>query len=280
MIQSDTYSTIAQAIEYIRQQAAHQPSLEEVALAVGLSEYHLQRTFRAWAGVSPKRFLQFLTKEHALSRLHDCEDLLTVSLGSGLSGPGRLHDLMVSCEAMTPGEIKLQGAGMTIEFGLANSPFGRALAAWTDWGVCHLAFIEPDPLTAHDLVSACWPRARLVRNDPGAGHLMSRIFPQQASTEPVHLLLKGTNFQIKVWEALLGVGSAQVTSYAHLARLTGQPRAHRSVGTALAANRLAYLIPCHRVIRGNGEVGVYHWGSTRKLAMLAWESAQADSPKR
>ncbi|MEJ2405013.1 MAG: methylated-DNA--[protein]-cysteine S-methyltransferase [Candidatus Thiodiazotropha sp.] len=223
---ADTYTTIARAINYIRQQAFRQPSLAEIAAAVGLSEYHLQRTFRTWTGVSPKRFLQFLTKEYALSRLHESGDLLNLSLDIGLSGPGRLHDLMVTCEAMTPGEIRRGGEGVSLDFGLAESPFGPVLIAWSNRGICHLSFHETADL-------------------------------------PVQALLR----------------DAKIVSYSTLARLAGQPKAQRSVGTALAANRLAYLIPCHRVIRGTGEVGAYHWGSTRKLAILAWEAAQADITK-
>jgi AraC family transcriptional regulator, regulatory protein of adaptative response / methylated-DNA-[protein]-cysteine methyltransferase len=276
---ADTYTTIARAINYIRQRAFRQPSLAEIAAAVGLSEYHLQRTFRTWTGVSPKRFLQFLTKEYALSRLHESGDLLNLSLDIGLSGPGRLHDLMVTCEAMTPGEIRRGGEGVSLDFGLAESPFGPALIAWSNRGICHLSFHETADLPVQALLRESWPQARFVANQSGAQRLMTRIFPRQPGNERIHLLLKGSNFQIKVWEALLGIGSAQIVSYSTLARLAGQPKAQRSVGTALAANRLAYLIPCHRVIRGTGEVGAYHWGSTRKLAILAWEAAQAEITK-
>ncbi len=276
---ADTYTTIAHAISYIRQQAFRQPSLAEIAEAVGLSEYHLQRTFRAWAGVSPKRFLQFLTKEYALSRLRESGDLLNLSLDIGLSGPGRLHDLMVTCEAMTPGEIRRGGAGMSVEFAQVTSPFGPALIAWSNRGICHLSFHETAELPVLALLAESWPHARFVPNPSEALRLMDRIFPPQPANQRIHLLLKGSNFQIKVWEALLGIGSSQIASYGTLARLAGQPKAQRSVGTALAANRLAYLIPCHRVIRGTGETGTYHWGSTRKLAILAWEAAQADITK-
>ncbi|MET0028965.1 MAG: bifunctional helix-turn-helix domain-containing protein/methylated-DNA--[protein]-cysteine S-methyltransferase [Candidatus Thiodiazotropha sp.] len=276
----DTYTTVALAIDFIRQHALHQPSLAEVADAVGLSESHLQRTFHAWAGISPKRFLQFLTKEYALSRLRESADLLNLSLDIGLSGPGRLHDLMVTSEALTPGEIKRGGGGMELRYGQAACPFGNALVAWSERGVCHLSFHEAGNIPALAVLSQSWPHARFANDQQAAERLMSDIFPTQPGKRHLHLLLKGSNFQLKVWEALLGVGSAQIATYSTLARLAGQPKAHRSVGTALAANRIAYLIPCHRIIRSNGAPGTYHWGGTRKLAMLAWEGAQADPPKQ
>ncbi|MET0067476.1 MAG: bifunctional helix-turn-helix domain-containing protein/methylated-DNA--[protein]-cysteine S-methyltransferase [Candidatus Thiodiazotropha sp.] len=276
----DSYATITQAIEFIRQHALQHPSLAEVAHAVGLSQYHLQRTFHAWAGISPKRFLQFLTKEYALSRLRESSDLLNLSLDLGLSGPGRLHDLMVSCEALTPGEIKRGGADIDLHYGRADSPFGAALLAWSGRGISHLSFHDQGKIPALALLSQSWPHAQFHHDAAGAERLISDIFPTQPGVRQLHLLLKGTNFQIKVWEALLGIGSAQIATYSTLARLTGQPKAHRSVGSALAANRIGYLIPCHRVIRSSGEPGSYHWGSTRKLAMLAWEGAQADRPEQ
>lgn len=263
------YETVARAIRFIRANARHQPSLAEIAAAVHLSEHHLQRTFSAWAGISPKRFLQFLTKEHARAALRRSEDLLSVTLETGLSSPGRLHDLMVSCEAMTPGEVKRKGAGLTVGYGVGDTPFGPALIAWTPRGVCHLAFDDDERA-----LCARWPAARMARDDGEAERLTTLIFPATPRPGALHLLLHGTNFQLKVWEALLTIPPGRLLSYGQLARSIGRPKAHRSVAHAVAANPIGLLIPCHRVIRGSGEVGEYHWGSERKAAIQAWEAAR------
>lgn len=268
------YAVVARAIEYISASALAQPSLAEIARAVHVSEYHLQRVFAAWAGISPKRFLQFLTKEHAKQALRESADLLSATAAAGLSSPGRLHDLLVSCEAMTPGEIKARGAGVTIGHGLAPTPFGLALAGWTPRGLCHLAFCDGDEEAHVAELIAQWPAATLRRDDVEAAAYVERMFPETPGRGRLHLVLRGTNFQLKVWEALLSIEPAQVVSYGQLAALAGAPRAQRAVGGALAANTLAYLIPCHRVIRESGEVGNYRWGSARKRAMLAWEAGQ------
>ncbi|MCG8486213.1 MAG: methylated-DNA--[protein]-cysteine S-methyltransferase [Chromatiales bacterium] len=276
-VKQNHYLVIARAIEYIRANLRRQPSLGEIAVAVNLSEYHLQRVFSEWAGISPKRFLQYLTKEYARRSLLTSQDLLTTSLESGLSGPGRLHDLMITCEAMTPGEIKQQGQGLCINYGVAGSPFGIAMIAWTERGIVALSFHDLDhPELSHGLQQT-WPMAELQRNDPEAGLLINRIFSRNPESARFHLLMKGSNFQIKVWEALLNIGTSQLISYTTMAQLAGSPKAHRAAGTALAQNRIAFLIPCHRVIRSDGETGIYHWGDSRKLALLAWEAAQRDS---
>jgi len=275
------YECIARAIEYLREQAHHQPSLAAVAAEVGLSEYHFQRLFSRWAGVSPKRFLQYLTKERARQALSRSGSLLDATFEAGLSSPGRLHDLMISCEAMTPGEVKAQGYGLTIHYGCAATPFGMALLGWTSRGVCHLDFgvsVCQQPEIA--LIQA-WPQARFRVDDPGAEQLARQIFrtgPDEwrSPTEPLHLLLRGTNFQLKVWEALLRIGSGELVCYSQLAALAGSPRASRAVGTALAANRIGYLIPCHRVIREGGEIGQFRWGSERKVLMQGWEASQQE----
>jgi AraC family transcriptional regulator of adaptative response/methylated-DNA-[protein]-cysteine methyltransferase len=273
-VQQDRYLLIARAIDYIRSNLRHQPSLSDIATAVHLSEYHLQRVFSEWAGISPKRFLQYLTKEYARNALLRSDDLLSASLESGLSGPGRLHDLMVTCEAMSPGEIKQQGQGLYINYGVASSPFGIAMIAWSERGIVALSFHDLNhPELSHGLQQT-WPLAELRRNDHQAGDMISRIFRCNSNSERFHLLMKGSNYQIKVWEALLNIGTSQLVSYATLARMAGSPKAHRAAGTALAENRIAYLIPCHRVIRSDGEAGIYHWGKSRKLALLAWEAAQ------
>lgn len=272
------YETVAQAIRFIRQNARQQPGLEEIAAHIGLSPSHLQRIFSTWAGISPKRFLQYLTREHARSLLRQSHDVLAAAHASGLSGPGRLHDLMIACDAVTPGEVRAHGEGLEITYGFGLTPFGRVIAGTTQRGLCHLHFTTGD-----DMVSAIaalhdeWPQARLLHDDSALAATIARLFavgtlrePQQA---PLHLLLRGTNFQIKVWEALLKIPGGEIVSYQTLAAMIGNPQAGRAVGTALAQNRIALLIPCHRVIRESGDIGQYRWGSERKNALLAFESA-------
>ncbi len=266
------YEVVAQAIRYLRAQALRQPTLAEVAQAVHLSEYHLQRVFAAWAGISPKRFLQYLTKAYALQALREAQDVLSVTQASGLSSASRLHDLMVSCEAMTPGEIKSGGAGVVLGWGQADTPFGTALVGWTARGLCYLAFLDGDAALRHQELCAAWPAAQLQCDDREAQRLMDQVFPGTPQPGRLHLLLRGTNFQLKVWEALLRLPPGRRLSYTQLATLAGTPKAQRAVGSALAANPIAYLIPCHRVIRESGDSGHYRWGDERKVAMLAWEA--------
>ena len=269
------YTVVAQAIRYLRAHARAQPPLAEVAAAVHLSEFHLQRVFARWAGISPKRFLQYLSKEHAQAALRASADVLQASAAAGLSGPGRLHDLMVSCEAMTPGEIRSGGAGVTVGWGQADTPLGTALAGWTARGLCHLAFVDGDAAQRYGELRAAWPAAQLQADDAAAQRLLDQVFAAAPQPGRLHLLLRGTNFQLKVWEALLRLPSGQRVSYTQLAALAGAPRAQRAVGSALAANTIAYLIPCHRVIRESGDSGHYRWGDERKVALLAWEAARA-----
>lgn len=265
------YAAVARAIAFIRANAARQPTLAEIAAAAHLSEFHLQRLFSAWAGLSPKRFLQYLTKEHARAALRASAGVLDAALGAGLSGPGRLHDLMVSCEALTPGEIRALGAGVELSHGFAATPCGDALFGWTARGICHLAFCDDDHEARIDALRDDWPAARPRRDDEAARALAARVFPAAPAPGRLHLLLRGTNFQIKVWEALLRTPPATLVSYGQLAAGAGAPRAQRAVGSALAANPIAYLIPCHRVIREDGESGAYRWGADRKLALRVWE---------
>jgi len=271
----DHYGMVARAIAYIRGNSQGQPSLKEVSASLGLSEFHLQRVFSEWAGVSPKRFLQYVTKEHAKQALRRSGDVLSAALASGLSGPGRLHDLMVSCEAMSPGEIKALGAGLEIRYGRVPTPFGDALIAWTERGICRIEFLDAGTEDgAANALGELWPAASMVRDEARALRLAARIFRADTSAGPLHLMLRGTNFQIKVWEALLRVAPGEAVSYSQLARMAGVDKAPRAVGSALGKNAIAYLIPCHRVIRETGEIGSYHWGSDRKAALLAWEAAQ------
>jgi AraC family transcriptional regulator of adaptative response/methylated-DNA-[protein]-cysteine methyltransferase len=269
-----TYAVVAEAIRFLQAHAGRQPDLDTLAAHVGLSAFHLQRVFSQWAGISPKRFLQYLTKEHARRCLLASRGVLDAALSAGLSGPGRLHDLMVSCEAVTPGQLGARGEGLVVRYGFTATPLGEVLAGVTPRGICHLRFVEAGERDA--AVAALrreWPLAAFQRDDAAVTRLGRRLFDRFAEPEPLSVLLKGTNFQIKVWEALLQVPPGAVISYGDLAGLVGNPRAHRAAGTAMAQNRIAVLIPCHRVIRESGDTGLYHWGTERKRALLVWEQA-------
>lgn len=269
-----TYALVAEAIRFLQAHAGRQPDLETIAAHVGLSAFHLQRVFSQWAGISPKRFLQYLTKEHARRCLLASRGVLDAALSCGLSGPGRLHDLMVSCEAVTPGQLGARGEGLEVRYGFTVTPLGEMLAGITPRGICHLRFVEAGERDA--AVAALrreWPLAAFRRDDAAVTRLGRQLFDRFAEREPLSVLLKGTNFQIKVWEALLQVPAGAVISYTDLAGLVGNPRAYRAAGTAMAQNRIAVLIPCHRVIRESGDTGLYHWGTERKRALLVWEQA-------
>jgi len=282
MYDARDYRRIEQAINFLAQRAREQPRLEQVAAHVGLSAYHFQRLFRRWAGISPKRFLQYLTAEHARALLHASRSALDASLASGLSGTGRLHDLMVAIHAATPGDIKSRGAGLSIDYGVHASPFGECLIAVTERGVCGVEFLDPlAQRAALARLAAAWPAANLRERPDVTRAVAQRLFNARANGRaPLSLYLRGTNFQIKVWEALLRVPSGSVVSYEDLARAAGRPAATRAAASAVAQNAIAYLIPCHRVIRKSGAIGEYRWGSERKHALMAWEEARADSRVR
>lgn len=277
MQEQTDYERIEAAIHYLETNVTEQPDLKEVAAHVGLSEYHFQRLFSRWAGVSPKRFLQYLTVQHAKQLLEESHSLLDTTYETGLSSPGRLHDLFVTLEAMTPGEYKQQGAGLTIKYGFHASPFGEFMLAVTERGVCSMLFVQENKrqMALHDLVKA-WPKAMLQEDTAVTHPIASRIFQPGTLKQqvPPKLLVKGTNFQVKVWQALLQVKAGTAVSYTTLAHLMGSPKAVRAAGTAIGKNPIAYLIPCHRVIRSVGSFGNYRWGTTRKKAMLGWEAAQ------
>jgi AraC family transcriptional regulator of adaptative response/methylated-DNA-[protein]-cysteine methyltransferase len=271
---SEDYLRIEQAILYLENHAHTQPELGEIASAVGLSEYHFQRIFSRWAGISPKRFLQFLTKEGAKELLAQSENLLDTTYGVGLSSLGRLHDLFVTTEAVTPGEYKSGGAGLTIRYGLHDTPFGKALIGTTERGICHLSFVQTSEGKAIDTLVVEWQQARMVEDHKATAPLVEPIFDlSKRGNTPLRLHLRGTNFQLKVWEALMRIPPGAVTSYEGLAAQAGRPRASRAVGTALGRNPIAVLIPCHRVIRKLGEFGNYRYGAVRKKALLAKEFA-------
>lgn len=274
---SQDYERVEQAILFLEENFRRQPSLEEVAKAVGLSEFHFQRLFGRWVGISPKRFLQFLTKEYAKRLLEDSRDVLDVAYSSGLSGPGRLHELFVTCEAMTPGEYRHGGQGIRISYGFHPSPFGRFMLAVTERGICALRFVrEGGEEASVTSLRRNWPNAELSRNQSATAPLAGRVFcvPQRESSAPLHLFVHGTNFQIKVWEALLKIPLGKVVSYEDVAHFIGVPGATRAVGSAVGANPIPFLIPCHRVIRKIGEFGNYGEGPQRKKAILGWEAAQ------
>jgi AraC family transcriptional regulator of adaptative response/methylated-DNA-[protein]-cysteine methyltransferase len=277
---SKDYRRIEQAIQYLEKHAHAQPELSEIASAVGLSEYHFQRIFSRWAGISPKRFLQFLTKEGAKELLARSENLLDTTYGVGLSSLGRLHDLFVTTEAVTPGEYKSGGAGLTIRYGLHDTPFGKALIGVTERGICHLGFVQDSEGKAIDTLVSDWQQAKMIEDHRATAPLVEPIFDlDKRGNTPLRLHLRGTNFQLKVWEALLRIPPGAVTSYEGLAAQAGRPGASRAVGTALGRNPVAVLIPCHRVIRKLGEFGNYRYGALRKKALLGWEAAQI-SPER
>ena len=278
---AEDYEQIAQAIAFIRDNAVLQPSLEQIASHVGLSSWHFQRKFKAWVGVSPKRFLEFLTVQHAKELLDRSASVLDASLYLGLSGPGRLHDQFVNIEAVTPGQYKHLGGGLHIRYGIHSSPFGPMLLALTDKGICELAFGSEEILEKEaEVLVKRWPAARICHDTHRTSPTADRLFsPSNGSRDGresgFRLFVKGTNFQINVWRALLRVPEGSLISYKQLAQLTGNPAAVRATASAVGANPVSYLIPCHRILRSSGELGGYHWGVERKKALIAWDSARA-----
>ncbi len=272
------YQRIEQAIDYIAGNYQRQPSLEEIAAKVSLSPFHFNRLFKQWAGITPKQFLMFVTLQAAKGNLNGRSSVLDAAIASGLSGPGRLHDLFVTVEAVTPGEYKTGGKDLCIQHGVTDSPFGRCSIAQTDRGICHLAF-GADAINQNNLQAELekrWPSAELRKDEQATTDAARRIFYQAAQDgrRDLRLLVKGTNFQLKVWRALLSLEAGETTTYSSIAKQIGQPSAMRAVGNAVGRNAIAFLIPCHRVLRANGSLGGYRWGTKRKLAMLAWEAAR------
>lgn len=269
------YDRIARAITFIVDQASRQPSLNEIAAHVHLSPFHFQRLFCRWAGVTPKRFLQVLTVEHAKQLLRESAPLLEVSHALGLSSASRLYDHFVQLEAATPGEYKNGGVQLTIEYGVHDTPFGKAFIAVTTRGICRLAFFDDSTLAEQlDALRQQWPRAAVRHHPRHTAALMKNIFNGKPTCDrPLSLYVAGTNFQISVWKALLQIPPGAVTSYSQIATAIGHPDSARAVGTAIGANPVALLIPCHRVIRQSGNLGGYRWGETRKLAIHAREAA-------
>lgn len=271
------YARIEKALAYIAAHAEAQPELDDIAAASGLSSFHFQRLFTRWVGVSPKKFLQFLTLDRAKACLAESASVLDATYASGLSAPSRLHDLFVTHEAVTPGEFKRRGEGLEIAYGWASSPFGDALILATTRGICGLAF-ELDGGRAATLsdMKARWPLARFVADEARVARLGRAIFEPRRG-DRLDLVLYGSPFQIKVWEALLRIPQGALVSYdAVAAAVFGAAKGARAIGSAVGDNPISYLIPCHRVIRKSGAINDYHWGRERKLALIGWEAARRE----
>lgn len=269
------YQRIERAIRYLAENMEGQPSLDDLAAAVDLSPFYLQRLFRRLAGVTPKQFLQHLTVEKAKDALDASQSVLDASMAAGLSGPARLHDHFVTLEAMTPGEYKAGGEGLQIRYGVAPTPFGEMFVAQTPRGICALSFSESAGAEESQALGNQWVAADISRDDALAASTAQRIFEGGSHETPLRVVAAGTNFQIRVWRALLEVPFGSVRTYQQIAQAIGDPNSSRAVGNALAANPIAYLIPCHRVILSTGAVGQYRWQPFRKRALLAWERSRS-----
>ena len=277
------YDRIADAIEFYKSNFREQPSLEDVAGHVHLSPFHFQRMFKEWAGVTPKQFLQYLTLEHAkeILKREPGATLFDAAFETGLSGTGRLHDLFIKIEGMTPGEYKNGGEELRIRYDYAESPFGLLLVGSTYKGICYLAFVDEGRAAALRLLKEAFPNAQYEQAGDAMQEQALSIFSRDWSQpRDIKLHLKGTPFQIKVWETLLKVPMGDLTTYSELAGAVDHPRAVRAVGTAVGHNPVAFLIPCHRVIRSDGQIGEYHWGSTRKNALIGWEATRLHAEDR
>ena len=280
-----TYQQIARAIEHLTAHFREQPSLGELAEKANLSEFHFQRLFTEWAGVSPKKFSQYLTLEHAKTRLRNGAPLTETAYESGLSGTGRLHDLFVSIEGVTPGQFKQAGSGLELSYGVFDSPFGAYVLGAINGKIALLHFLNEDD-QPETILTAAWPEAALHHDPESLRPLANQIFPATTAAtmdqpgtspeKPLPVLLRGSAFQLKVWEALLKIPEGRLASYDQIADAIGQPTASRAVGTAIGSNPIGYLIPCHRVIKKTGIFGGYRWGADRKQAMLGWEAARVE----
>lgn len=270
------YKRIAAAISFVKENFKNQPNLDVVAEHVNLSPFHFQRMFQQWAGVTPKQFLQYLSVEHAKGILKNTgATLFDTAFATGLSGTGRLYDLFVKVEGMTPGEYKNGGAMLQINYSFADSPFGPLIVASTEKGICYMGFADQGDQQALSLLKTTFPNAKY--NQLVDRHQQNALFVFNQDwnrLDEIKLHLKGTNFQIKVWETLLKVPVGGLTTYSDLAKNAGHIGASRAVGTAVGNNPVAFLIPCHRVIKATGEIGQYHWGTVRKNAIIGWEASK------
>lgn len=271
------YQRIERAIDYIVGNRIDQPDLAAMAKAAGMSPSHFSRVFKRWSGLSPKQFLQVTTLLDAKKRLSNSDSVLGTSHAVGLSGPSRLYDLFVTIDGLTPGEFTREPMPGRIRFGKTSSPFGSCVIGATEHGVCYLSFEDDPPGAARTGIEKIWPGVELRHDPEYIGKLGRQIFATQDHEKP-GLHLRGTNFQVKVWQALLAVPEGQTVSYGELGRSVGKSHAARAVGQAVGRNPIAWLIPCHRVLRASGALGGYRWGASRKRAMLAWEEARANVP--
>jgi AraC family transcriptional regulator, regulatory protein of adaptative response / methylated-DNA-[protein]-cysteine methyltransferase len=274
MNQHKHFTLIANAIEYLHANFKNQPSLDKIAEHVHLSPFHFQRIFTEWAGISPKKFLQYLSVTYAKELLSSTTvSVLDAAHNTGLSGTGRLHDLFITIEGMTPGEYKQGGRDLNIGFHFLQTPFGEAIVGSTEKGICHIAFCDNKQNALQEL-KAQFPHAN-YQNEPDSNQKNRFDFFGDFNTTPnnINLHVKGTQFQLKVWEALLKIPTGQLTTYGDISQHIGKPKAARAVGTAIGSNPIAFLIPCHRVIQSTGTLGGYRWNPTRKAAMIGWEIA-------
>jgi AraC family transcriptional regulator of adaptative response/methylated-DNA-[protein]-cysteine methyltransferase len=274
------YDLIRRAIAFLTESWTEQPSLDALAEHLGLSPTHCQKLFKRWCGLSPKEFVQAITVDHARGLLNGSASVLDAAYEVGLSGGGRLHDLFVSHEAMTPGDYKRRGEGLTMGYGFHPSPFGEALLIVTDRGVAGLAFVDEDKAQSREDALADmkgrWPRAQFSAAPERTALFARQIFNPGtwAKDRPVRLVMIGTDFEVRVWEALLRIPMGRAVSYHDIARHLGQPTASRAVGSAVGRNPISFVVPCHRVLRGDGSLGGYHWGLTRKRALIGWETGR------
>jgi AraC family transcriptional regulator of adaptative response/methylated-DNA-[protein]-cysteine methyltransferase len=267
------YKLVSETIKWVAEHQSAQPNLQRLSSEMGVSPHHLQRTFQTWAGVSPKQFLKSLTRNAALDRLKKGSSVLDASIEAGLSGPGRLHDLLISTDALTPGEIRKHGEGVQLDYGFGETLFGKALVAWTSRGINFLGFCEEKGAESTlATLQEQWANARFRENPTAAQRWLDRIF-NGSNDKPISLWLRGSPFQLKVWEALLEIPEGTHSTYGQLAARIGHPGAARAVGTALGSNPVSWIIPCHRVIRQMGEMGGYRWGGFTKRAMIGYEAA-------
>ncbi|MBT1696210.1 methylated-DNA--[protein]-cysteine S-methyltransferase [Fulvivirgaceae bacterium PWU4] len=276
------YQRIEQAIRYLEDNVRRQPELEEVAEKVHLSPFHFQRIFTEWAGISPKRFLQYLTVDYLKDKLLQSRNLAEAAELAGLSSQSRVYDLFTTLEAVTPQEYKERGAGIRVEYGFHASPFGLCLIGVTERGICWLSFVasDEDPRHALEEMKAYWHNSVFHESQELTKAFVEQVFPESPLQKKLHLFVKGTNFQIRVWEALLRVPMGEVTTYQDIARSIQNPNALQAVGSAVGSNHIAYLIPCHRVIRKDGVLGQYRWSSARKKSIIGWEMARQETPNK
>jgi AraC family transcriptional regulator of adaptative response/methylated-DNA-[protein]-cysteine methyltransferase len=272
------YQRIEQAILFLEKNFQHQPELDEVAEKVHLSPFHFQRIFSEWAGISPKRFLQFLTVDFLKKKLTESKNMVEAAEAAGLSSQSRVYDLFTTLEAVTPQEYKLRGSGIKIEYGFHETTFGQCLIGMTDRGICWLSFVsaDEDPRVHLEQMKEHWHNSLFHENEELTSDIVKNIFNDDATNKKLHLFVKGTNFQIKVWEALLKLPLGSVATYQRIAEKIQSPKAMQAVGSAVGSNHIAYLIPCHRVIRKDGILGEYRWDAIRKKSIIGWEMAKVD----